>query len=272
MGCSHRAGWPFWWHPCCLPEGSRSRALQFHPQHVQGSRTQSSSCECRPLFPLQACLLDGLPQLPLGPASFSCSWVVVTLCLERGPHSSTAVRLQPLLRPGPPPKLSQGKLGRGECLGQGHTYRPALRAKGLLDAPDGSLGLLNLLLGLEEPQARGPRLVLLLAWYTSLPLLPGVPPHLWGPWSPAFQPSRSGSQTHCEEVGGPQGPLPLLRHFEAPLTPAWPAGFSSAGFLHTGLVTSHVAAPQHGRSSTGVCTTAQTWGTPGWHCHWTPGP
>lgn len=176
--------------PAVCPRAAGAEALQFHPQHVQGSRTQSSSCECRPSSVPAASLPPGPGAAPAaaGPLPASPAAGSLSHCAWRGAHIQHCrpPPAPPQTRPAAP-KLSQGKLGRGEVPGAGPHIPASVAGKGLLDAPDGSLGLLNLLLGLEEPQAQGPfgtpaGMVYLLATPPG-----GCRPHLWGPWSPAFQ-------------------------------------------------------------------------------------
>lgn len=140
------------------------------------------------LLHLAASLLSGpgsCPSCRWAPASFSCSWVVVTLCLERGPHSALPPALQPLLRPARRPKLSQGKLGRGEVPGAG-PHIPPLRARAS-DAPGCPPGSAWPSLGLRSRRLRA-RLVLLLAWYTSCHP-PARPPPPLGPLEPRLSAS-----------------------------------------------------------------------------------
>ena len=184
---------------------SRLALLVASPLSAQGqqeSRPLSSICDtCRglelshllvgvglPLFPLQARLLGPeLPQLPLGSCQLLLQLGGCHTVPREGPTFSSG------LPPAPPqtrttaPELSQGNLGRGEVPGAGPHIPASVAGKGLLDAADGSLGLLNLLLSLEKPQAQGPfgtpaGVVHLLAAPPG-----GRCPHLWGPWSPTFQ-------------------------------------------------------------------------------------
>lgn len=142
-----------------------------------------------PLFPLQACLLGPeLPQLLLGSCQLLLQLGRCHTVPGEGPTFSTAVPLQPLLRPGPPPPNSRrGRWAGVRHLGQGHTYRPALRARASW-MPRMARWVCSIFSSVWRSRRLRARLVLLLAWYTSLPLLPGGRrPHLWGPRSPAFQ-------------------------------------------------------------------------------------
>lgn len=227
-----------------------------------------------PLFPLQACLLGPeLPQLPLGPCQLLLQLGRCHTVPGEGPTFSTAVRLQPLLRPGPPPPNSlRGSWARVRCLGQGHTYRPALRARASW-MPRMARWVCSIFSSVWRSRRLRARLVLLLAWYTSLPLLPGgAAPTSGAPGAPPFSFSFRKSNT-LRGGGWPPGPLPLLRHFGGLLTPAWPARVLFC------RISAHWSS-DFPRGSTTAWTGStrpsarrpRPRGTPGWHCHWTPGP